>query len=88
MDVKLPTAEFPLAGVIEMWRSLKEWLLASVLLMLSTWSYVKVALGYALRARLAQVELLPSADPAGASFPRTNTIVALVTVTLGCIRTV
>jgi len=85
MDVKLPTADCPVAGVIEMWRSLKLWLAASVLLMLSGWSYVRVALGYALRAKLTHVELVPIVDPLGQSFPVANTIVALVIVTVGCI---
>jgi len=69
IEVKLPTLADPEAGVIEMLRNLKLCWLVSVLLMFSGWSYVRVAFGYAFKAKLTQVELVPITDPVGQSLP-------------------
>jgi hypothetical protein len=84
IDVKLLTVADPEAGLIETGLRLNVWLAVSVLLMLSAWPYVKVALGYALRARLTQVALVPRVVMPVPSFPWTNTTGAVVIVTFGC----
>jgi hypothetical protein len=85
MNVKLLTPADPEAGVMETCLNLTLCADVSVLLMFRGCSYVKVALGYAVSAKLTLVEFLPIEEPEGQSLPCTKlTLVALI-VTVGAI---
>jgi hypothetical protein len=85
MNVKLLTLADPEAGVMETGLNLTLYADVSVLLMFRGSSYVKVALGYALSAKLTLVEFVPIEEPRGQSLPCTKLTLAALIVTVGTI---